>query len=111
MAMAARKYAEDIDLEACLHDQQRHSPSSPSGLYRLESGTVTRSGVVPINRSSAPSPPSIPRAASMPDIVVGERMSAFELHAPPRQLMTTGLIAGIMMFLAMTVLAAIAYYR
>lgn len=128
--MGARKYEldfgfdEDVDptLENCFHDQQRTSRtsstrlaaverSSSPDLLALERGSATRSGVVPINRTSAPSPPAIPRAGTVPEFVVGERTSAFELHEPPRSLPVTQLVLATSMFLAMTVLGAIAYYH
>jgi hypothetical protein len=117
--MAARKldYAYDESdeiaaLETCLHDQQRTSRSpTSSGFYRRDVDAVTRSGVVPVSRTSAPSPPSIPRAGTVPAFVIGERISAFELHAPPRTLPIASLLVATFMFLVMTVVASIAYYR
>jgi hypothetical protein len=115
---------EGAALETCLHDQQSYSRSSSSGFYRLdrlaelelepfEGGTPTRSGVVPISRTSAPAPPSptIPRAGTMPRFVVGERSSAFELHAPASEMPAAKVMLGTALFLAMTVLMAIAYYH
>lgn len=116
--MGARQYDyayeeedEGAALETCLHDQQGYSRSSSSGLYRLDAASTMHSGVVPINRTSAPSPPSIPRAGTLPQFVVGERVSAFVLHAPSRELPIAKLIAGTVMFLAMIVCMSIAYYR
>lgn len=116
--MAAREYDYTYDegdestaLETCLHDQvQRARPASIS-ISRFDVGTSTRSGVVPIRRSGAPTPPSIPRAALVPEFVVGERISAFALHAPARQFPIAALVVATLMFLVMTVLMAVAYYR
>jgi hypothetical protein len=118
--MGARRYDYAFDddeeataLETCLHDQQRYSrPSRASGLYRLDVGTATTSGVVPINRTSAPSPPTIPRAGTVPIFVAGERISAFMLHEPSKQkLPVAKLLLATVMFLAMTVFVSVAYYR
>jgi hypothetical protein len=116
--MAARKYDyaydetdESAALETCLHDQvQRARPASIS-ISGFDVGTATRSGVVPIRRSAAPTSPAIPRAATVPEFVVGERISAFALHAPARQPPIAALIVATSLFLVMTVIAAIAYYR
>jgi hypothetical protein len=132
--MGARRYDyayeeedEGVALETCLHDQQSYSRSESSGLYRLDrleldqldrleldrldANPPTRSGVVPISRTSAPSPLSIPRAGTVPQFIVGDRISAFALHAPPRELPIAKLIVGTVMFLAMIVCMAAAYYR
>ena len=113
--MAARKYDyaydESTALETCLHDQvQRARPASIT-FSGFDLGTKMRSGVVPIRRSGAPTSPAIPRAAAVPEFVVGERISAFALHAPARQLPIAGLIVATLMFLVMTVLVSVAYYR
>ena len=118
LVMAARKYDytydeayDSVALETCLHDQvQRARPASIS-ISRFDVGTSTRSGVVPIRRSGAPTSPIIPRAALVPDFVVGERISAFALHAPARQFPIAALMVATLMFLVMTVLMAVAYYR
>ncbi len=116
--MAARKYDYAYDeadegtaLRTCLHDQPRLVRTSATSISGIELGTATRAGVVPISRTMAPAPPTIPRAGTVPAFVVGERISAFALHAPPRNLPIRGLIAATVMFLAFTVIAAIAYYR
>ena len=117
LVMAARKYdyTDDEDygtaLGTCLHDQvQRARPASVS-ISRFDVGTRMRSGVVPIRRSGAPTAPIIPRAALVPEFVVGERISAFALHAPARQFPIAALVVATLMFLVMTVLVAVAYYR
>lgn len=116
--MAARKYDyaydeadESTALETCLHDQVQRARPASIALSGFDVGTKTRSGVVPIRRSGAPSSPTIPRAAALPEYVVGERISAFAFHAPARQPPIAALIVATLMFLVMTVLAAIAYYR
>jgi hypothetical protein len=124
--MGARRYDyayeeedEGVALETCLHDQQSYSRSESSGLYRLDrleldrldADPPMRSGVVPISRTSAPSPLSIPRAGTVPQFIVGERISAFALHAPPRELPIAKLVVGTVMFLVMIVCMAVTYYR
>jgi hypothetical protein len=129
--MGARRYDyayeeedEGAALETCLHDQQSYSRSESSGLYRLDrleldrleldgldASPPMRSGVVPISRTSAPSPLSIPRAGTVPQFIVGERISAFALHAPPRELPIAKLVVGTVMFLVMIVCMAVTYYR
>lgn len=106
--MAARKYAYDdnASLEACLHDQSRSS--RPSG---MPSATATHSGVAPINRTSGAPPPSIPRAATIPEFTAAERTSAFELHAAPRSWSMVGVVGAAAMFLLMTVVASFVYYH
>lgn len=99
--MGARKYdfdfgdlGEESALDDCLHDQQ-HS----------------RSGVVPVRRTAPPTLVVVPRSATVPRFVVGQRDSAFTLHAAPRNLPIAWIFAGAVMFLAMTILSSIAYYR
>jgi hypothetical protein len=125
----------DADLEACLHDQERVSrtsgpyqrasrtsgpylrlaggtarTSSPSGPAGLESATATRSGVAPVDRASNAAPaPTIPQAPSMPEFVVGERMSLM-LEEQAEAMPTAGVMAMVVMFLAMTVMGAFLYY-
>jgi hypothetical protein len=111
MSMAARKHDYDYDLDLELDFGRIDHDPTLDACFHDRPGTAMRSGVVPVSRTTAPAPFTIPRASSVSEFVVGKRESGFVFHEAPRPFPIGKLFAATVVFIAKTVLAAIAYYR